>query len=267
MLNSRSRTPNTPFIPPLSSPEGSPAPVIPPQSSTTPNYSPNPNPAYLYPTSPYANSPFIPPTLSPVGTPGVIPGGLPTSQSRGPRTGLSEDYTGYPSPADLQQPPPHMTPMSAGYGPIPLSSPWHPPSSAPATYAGFNATPWNAPPAPLPQAWPGPYARGPPPQQYSPYFTPAGFGPGPLPGGQPQWGMPPPGVAASVPHPGAPPGYYGGPPEWMQHQQAAAAMQHGHGFGHAPQHRRGPEPQAAATDRMPPFTKGPHCKLNSQSTL
>ncbi|KAH9483651.1 hypothetical protein JR316_0003121 [Psilocybe cubensis] len=267
-MSNRSRTPNTPFIPPLGSPDGSPAPVVP----NLPSNRHSPNPAHAYLHSPYATTPFVPPAnISPMGTPGVIPSVIPGgAQPRGlpPRQGVSADFVGYPNGVDpwtAQAQGLPSTPM-LGYG-NPMS-PWHPqtPASAPAAYPNFN-TPWN-PSTPLPSQWSSNPRGIPPPVPppghggYSPYspFTPAYPPPGQLPGGHggapPAWGMQGMGMHPQMHPPMGPPhhGYFGAqcPPDWVQQ-----------GFGPPPHINAPPPPQRVApenqrTDQVSPFAIGPH---------
>src|SRR6266540_1094097 len=107
---------NTPFIPPLNTPEGSPVspPVIPSSGSGgSPNMSgwgnststiPGSYPMY----SPHQSaSPYIP--TSPYLSPGVIPG-QPQSRNNS-RQGLSADWTGYPQGTPFVSP---NVPLSGG---------------------------------------------------------------------------------------------------------------------------------------------------------
>lgn len=264
-----SRTPNTPFIPPLpTTPGGSPGhtPVIP---TSAPNSNPTAGgPGYTsYSNSPYSNhSPFVP-DLSPMVTPCVVPGPFsPQQQPKVNRLGFSEDFTGYPQGPAFA--PPLLTPMSAynPYSPYTGShanSPHYPPS-APATYQGFN-TPWNANTAQLPPTpWGGPPRL--PPQGYAQPFGNSGPPPpltGPPPHFQPPMGgnIPPPqAMNGPPPHmmngqghqgwPGAYPSFHGPDPgPWMGQQPH---------FGQQP-FRAPPEPPAQIFDRMDPFTEGTGC--------
>jgi hypothetical protein len=258
-----SRTPNTPFIPPLpASPDASPGPEHPPVIPTgTPNWNqPIATGGGYVPfnASPYsAHSPFVP-ILSPMVTPGVIPGMFsPQQQPKVNRQGFSEDFTGYP-------------PGSGGGGP-PMLSPSHPtffygshpnspnyPQSAPPTFQGYG-TPWNSNAAQLPSTpWGGfqPFGNyGPPPPLTAPppmgglpprmgNIPPSQMG-NPMMNGQgPPWQG---GAAAYPPFHGPDPGPWGGLPNFGQHQQPQLPF------------RAPPEPPSQIFDRMDPFTEGKDC--------
>ncbi|KAF8898204.1 hypothetical protein CPB84DRAFT_1151043 [Gymnopilus junonius] len=252
-MSNRARTPNTPFIPPLGSPEGSPQPppVIPGQPSPGyPGFNPLPQVGgYAYPNSPYATTPFIPP--SQIVTPGVVPTGLPPQPpSRASRSGVSPDFIGfssenfnpYHSPAMNPHPmtpahPPNWGLPNSPISPYPWGQPY--PASAPAQYAAFGpGTPWGPPPPPLQSPWGAP-PQGLPPQAFTPYGRPpTNLPPGPPPG--PGWGAPPNQA------------FYGPPAQdlhtWGQ-------------FGPGPAPRLPPEPPINPKDRtdyVPPFVQGPH---------
>jgi hypothetical protein len=123
----------TPFIPPLSTPEGRTPPVIPASAGGTPSWTsqhlPLPNAYPMYPPTPYNPSPFIP-QMSVHGTPAQPPGSYfppPVSlPPTGPPAGnaLSGDYTGYPQygqpwGAPSAPPPAAMYPQTPGWGPMP----------------------------------------------------------------------------------------------------------------------------------------------------
>jgi hypothetical protein len=129
----------TPFIPPLSTPEGRTPPmppVIPGSTGGTPSWGSHPvTPGHYptYPPTPYNTSPFIP-QMSVHGTPAAVPGSYFPPPTSLPPTGppannlLSGDYTGYP-----QYDPPNQN--------------WGPPPP-PATYApgpGWGPPGWGAP--------------------------------------------------------------------------------------------------------------------------
>lgn len=245
-----SRTPTTPFIPPLLSPHPSPQPQ---PSPVIPAYTPAGPPGHypVYPaTSPYTASPFIPPS------PSEFQGALPQqSHSRqNSRQGVSADYTGYPLGGYPPQPTntplgPPLQPIHPMHGPVQgYPSPYTGYNSAPGAYGTFlqaGQTPWMAPqqmhspygpPPGRPPPGPGSYAGTP----YSPYGAPL------PPAAAPQW-------AVHTPHqpyfqPGPPPtdpnAWYGQPPP------ASAAP-----YGRAP-----PEPPAQVFDRMDPFTAGNFCR-------
>lgn len=238
-----SRTPTTPFIPPLltpqSSPHPQPSPVIP---GYTPAHAPGTYP--VYPAhSPYTASPFIPPS------PSGLANGLPPSHSRQSSKpgGLSADYTGYPQGNPYTPPMASPAQMQSPYGPPPLSG-WN---SAPGGYSTFAQA--GGPPWPAPATYNSPYmpqnARMPPAGAYTP-FTPYGGAPlpgGPLPGGPgPAWNIPPPAH-----------GYF--PPQAPQIDPNAWIGQQQPPLGAYGQ-RGPPEPPAQVYDRMDPFTPGYHCR-------
>jgi hypothetical protein len=261
-----SRTPNTPFIPPLpTSPDGSPGhehpPVIP---TATPNWnlSVPTGGGYAPFASPYsAYSPFIP-NLSPMVTPGVIPGMFsPQQHPKINRLGFSEDFTGYP-PGSGGVPPMLSPNQQSFYSPYSIhpNSPLHP-QSAPAAYPGFG-TPWNLNPAQLPSTpWGGPPSYGP-----QPPLT--GLPPQMMGGQPPRMGnnipppqnMPPPQMMNGQGHPwqggaAAPyPPFYGPDPSLWG---GGGHQQH---FGQQKQpFRAPPEPPSQIFDRMDPFTEGKGC--------
>jgi hypothetical protein len=154
----------TPFIPPLSTPEGLSSqmpPVIPPSAGGTPSWGPqNQIPGYpMYPPTPYNNvSPFIP-QMSVHGTPGNPPGSyfpppvsLPPVGPPPAAQGLSGDYTGYPQfGPPVQQgwgPPPTMYPTTPGW---PMAQPWGP---SPGGYPQFTPHFGAQPPMPMPPVAP-----------------------------------------------------------------------------------------------------------------
>lgn len=251
-----SRTPNTPFIPPLpASPDASPGPEHPPVIPTgTPNWNLPipPGGGYAPYATPYSShSPYIP-NLSPMVTPGVIPGMFsPQQQPKVNRLGFSEDFTGYP-PGGGAPPMLSSNQSSFFYGSHP-NSPYYP-QSAPPTFQGFG-TPWSANGSPLP---PTPWTGFPPFGNYGP--------PPPVTGPPPQMmGGPPPRVG-NIPPPQVMNGQGQGPP-W---QGGAAHYPPFHGpdpgpwgqpnFGQQP-FRAPPEPPAQIFDRMEPFTEGKDCTL------
>ncbi|PPQ79654.1 hypothetical protein CVT26_015780 [Gymnopilus dilepis] len=259
-MSNRARTPNTPFIPPLNSPEGSPQPppVIPPHPS--PGYSgygPLPGAgSYAYPHSPYSSTPFIPPAQ--IVTPGVVPSNLPPS-----RQGVSSDYIGF----SVDNPNPLASPAMNPY-------PMGPMGPAPGAWGGaFPNSPIS------PQSPYSPYAQqfgGPPPGQYPLYNTPHGPPPAhlqstPWGGAQPlpqqghytPFGRAPP----NLPPHGPPPlagGWGGGAPPPQQGYFPPPAQEPlgwgGGGFG-IPRPPPPPEPPVNPKDGLdhaPPFARGPH---------
>lgn len=274
-----SRTPTTPFIPPLpTSTDSSPGPQHPPVIPTsTPNWNqPAPMGGYTpYPASPYSKQPPFIPNLSPMVVPGVMPDAFsPQQQPRVNRHGLSEDFTGYPSGSGGAPPllsPQHQPPMSA-YSHSPYSHPGsHPnspyyPTSAPPVFPIFN-TPWASNAAQLPSGTPWGGAQRLPPQGFSPYGNygppPPITGPPPMMGGPPNIpppsipppNMPPhPAMSAGQPWPGVAAAYqqFYGPPDPTSWHPAQ--------FGHSPYRVPvPPEPPAQIFDRMDPFTEGKGC--------
>ena len=285
-----SRTPNTPFIPPLLSPDSSPGPEHPPVIPTgTPNWNVPvaTGGGYAPFASPYsAHSPYIP-NLSPMVTPGVIPGMFsPQQQPKVNRFGFSEDFTGYPPGSGGVQPvlSPNQQPFYTQYTGSHPNSPY--PQSAPAAYQGFS-TPWNSNAAQLPSTpWggfpsfggygPPPPLTGPPPQMMG--GPPPRMGNIPPPQNMPQpQNMPPPQMG-NIP----PPQMGNMPPPQMMNGQGNPWQ--GGGGGAAPyppfygpdpgpwggqqhfgqQSFRGPplaEPPSQIFDRMDPFTQGKSCTL------
>ena len=276
-----SRTPNTPFIPPLpASPNDSSGPELPPVIPTsTPNWN---QPVavgggYVPFASPYsAHSPFVP-NLSPMVTPGVIPGMFsPQQQPKVNRFGFSEDFTGYPPGSGGVQPLLSSPNQQSFYSPFSNHSGSHPnsphyPQSAPAAYQGFG-TPWNTNAAQLPSTpWggfpsfgnygPPPPLTGPPQVMGGPPLPRMGNIP-PPPNMQPppMGNMQPPQMngqgnawhgGAPAPYPpfyGPDPGPWGGGPQHFGPQQQ-------------PPFRAPPEPPGQIFDRMDPFTEGRSCTL------
>ena len=215
-----SRTPDTPFIPPLVSPDSSPGHEHPPAIPATPNWSlPVSNGGGYVPfTSPYSkSSPFLP-NLSPMVTPGIFPG-IFSPPSKVNRLGFSEDFRRYP-PGSGGVPPtfspnqqPFYSPYSSQSNSLPKSP--HYPQSAPAAYQDFG-TPWNSNAAQLPSSPWGGFSSfgnyGPPPQMM---------------------GRPPPPRMGNMP----PPQHFG--------QQSIRAP---------------PELPLPIFDRLDPFTEGKSCK-------
>jgi len=243
-----SRTPNTPFIPPLpATPDDSPGPEHPPVIPTgTPwnqsiplggNYAP-----YASPYS--AHSPFIP---SPLVTPGVIPGifSPPQLQPKVNHLGVSEDFTGYPGPTIAQPVFSPNYPMSA-FGQNPFGQhPNSPYGSQAGPYGGPQSAPWQVPPQRLP---PGPQGF-PPFPNYGPPPPPTGPPPHMMGGPPPLANPPPQAMNGQGWQAHAYPPFYGGGPEpgpWMAQQPH---------FGQQP-YRVPPEPPAQIFDRMDPFTEG-----------
>ena len=252
--------PNTPFIPPLNTPEGSPisGPPVIPGGGGSPNMpqgqgwgaSPNTLPA-AYPTfSPYQNaSPFIP--SSPFVAPGVIPGQSHTRNNS--RQGLSSDWTGYPQGTPFTSPtlplPGGQPPQNPMYNqPQPQAhptSPWHNPSTQ-AGYPAFGGSPWPGPPQPFPPAaTPWGMPRGLPPQMqaYTPWAPPAG--------------IPPPAPAA---------GGWGMPPSFFPPQESHAWMPQKGGMNFQPPSiPRGPPDHEPIPDRLDSFMEGDSCKSRTPS--
>lgn len=280
-----SRTPTTPFIPPLpTSPDSSPAPEHPPVIPTGApswNQSAPIGGSYAPYASPYSNySPFIP-QLSPMVTPGVVPGAFSPPQQQQPkvnRHGLSEDFTGYPQGPSGAPPllsPNHQPQMSAyshsPYGSHAGSHPNSPhyPQPGPSGFQSFG-TPWASNTAQLPSTtpWAAPPQRLPT-QAFTPGF--GGYGPPPPLTGPPPHMMHPPHMMGGPP-PHIPPPHMTngqGPQGWPG--AAAAAYQQLYGppdgapwgaqpphFGQPP-YRVPPEPPAQIFDRMDPFTEGKNC--------
>ncbi|KAG6330046.1 hypothetical protein ID866_9042 [Astraeus odoratus] len=225
---------NTPFIPPLPSPESVHPPTIPPPPQTQQD----PGPAWAqqprtaahypyYPSTPYNTTPFIPPIPSVHVTPAMPP-----------RTDPPGSY--FPAPTAL----PNV------YGPQPAG----PVPGVSADYTGYpniNGTPWAQPaPVPPPQAWPPPLPPG---TGYAAFQQPL------PPGGPPVWG-PPVGYAAPAATPWAMPIH---PPGMTPYAFPAATP------WMPPTNPPPPAVQPNDTaranvrwtsnvDRMNPFTEGPH---------
>lgn len=269
-----SRTPNTPFIPPLpTSPDSSPGPENSEYPPVIPTGTPNwnlpvaPGGGYAPFASPYsAHTPFIP---SPMVNPGVIPGMFsPQQQPKVNRLGLSEDFTGYPTgsggvPAMLspnQQP--FYSPYSIHSGSHPGSHPNSPhhPQSAPAGFQGFG-TPWNSNQGQLPSTpWGGFPSYGPPPPLTGP--------PPQMMGGPRMGNIPPPQPPIQLSN--MPPqmmnghGWQNGPPApYPPFYNPDSGPWGGGGpqiFGQQPPpFRAPPEPPSQIFDRMDPFTEGKSC--------
>ena len=296
---SRSRTPNTPFIPPLYTPNESPPPVI-PSAPRTPNSSHGgaplpPQGHYVYPTSQFYASPYIPTTgfippgleLSDSSSPPVIPGSTPISglPQGGPPI-VSQDYTGYPGGAPPLSPPASAhSSMFAAFGS-------HTPASAPPHFSNFPSSPWAAPTA-IPPSW-GAHpsaAWGLPPAvpMSSPYGPPPGASPWPMshqtftpaaglgirlpPSGPPQPQGPPPGAWGQPTHQHT--GFYGPQPPhsgsrfndpsaaWFQTQQQPAYFGMPPPMSMFPPRPTREPPGQQNADRMPPFTPGPNCMFLS----
>ena len=232
----------TPFIPPLSTPEGRSPAVIAGSASGTPAWRdqlgvPGGHPSYpMYPPTPYTTTPFIP-QMSVHGTPAGPPGSyfpppinLPPTGPPPASQGLSGDYTGYP---------PFATPAT-GWGPQmypPQQPAWGPPAAPPGPMPGLGGWPGGGgyPPFMMP-----PHPAGPPPGM-------GGMHP-PGPAGLQGWGHP-------FATPAAP---FGAPPLWPPPQghwpQGAHPPQ-----GAYPSHESRLPNREQGFDLVNPFAVGKHC--------
>lgn len=248
---------NTPFIPPLPSPESlvQPPPIPTPDNREPPSWTQQPRTPMnypYYPSTPYNATPFIPsmpsvhntpathPRTDPPGSYYPAPSALPISPAAPPLT-----YGGPPGPPHIQ--------VSADFTGYPTSlqgTPWGPPQPIPPPNAmppppwpgQHPATAYNAFSQPLPgQPLPGMGWPQPQPQMYMPPmgpYTPAAAA----------WPMPP-GLAPHTP-------YVGGYPQWQHPTQQPPPIK----IPGQP----GDTAQAAfrwtsSTDHMDPFSEGPHC--------
>ncbi|KAF8839874.1 hypothetical protein BDN67DRAFT_707349 [Paxillus ammoniavirescens] len=244
---------NTPFIPPLPSPEA----AVQPPLIPTPDHR-EPPPAWAqqprtpmhypyYPATPYNTTPFIPPMPSMQGTPAVrvdppgsyypAPSALPGVYAP-PVPGVSADFTGYPTLNGTPWAPPQPIPPPNAMPP----PPW--PGQHPATaYNAFNQ--------PLPGGQWGPPVGGPPM------------------GGLPMGGPP----MGGLPMGGPPMGYTPAAAAWPMHPGMTPHQQYaGHtpwvGTTLQPPPMNIPVPQndtvraafrwQTNADRMDPFAEGPH---------
>lgn len=248
---------NTPFIPPLPSPESMVQPPLfpTPDHRELPSWTQQPRtPANYpyYPSTPYNSTPFIPPMPSVHNTP--------ASQPR-------------PEPPGSYYPAPSALPVSPGLPQTPYAGPQGQPAiQVSADFTGYptslQGTPWAPPPpVPPPHAMPPPpWPTQHPPTGYNafsqplpgtmwPPMPPPNMGPmGPFTPAAAAWPMPP----GMSPHPG----YAGAYTPWQHPTQQPPPVKIPGVPGH-------PGDTAQATfrwtnnaDRMDPFAEGPHCMFH-----